>query len=87
MTNEDAHGYLEDMQGILTQYRFIFSREMADANGLAILALEKQIPKEASCIKRYPYPVYVCPICGAGVDKDTVYCRCCGQLIEERGIE
>jgi hypothetical protein len=46
MTNEEAHGYIEDLQRTLTQYRFMFSKEFAEANGKAIEALEKQIPKK-----------------------------------------
>lgn len=46
MTNEEAHGYIEDLQRIFTQYRYIFSKEMAEANGKAIEALEKQIKDE-----------------------------------------
>lgn len=87
MNFEYALGYLEDMQRILTQYRFIFSREMSEANGMAILALEKQIPREAICVQKYPYPMYDCPVCRTPVDKDTIYCKCCGQLIAERDGE
>ena len=78
MNFEYALGSLEDMQRILTQYRFIFSREMAEANSMAISALEKQIPREAICVQKYPSPIYDCPVCKTPVDKDTIYCKCCG---------
>ena len=43
MTIKEAHAVMEDLQRIFTQYRFIFSDKLAEANGLAILALEKQM--------------------------------------------
>lgn len=43
MTIKEAHVLMEDLQRIFTQYRFIFSDKIAEANGLAILALEKQM--------------------------------------------
>lgn len=42
MTNETAHAFMEDLQRIFTQYRFLFSDKLAEATGMAILALEKQ---------------------------------------------
>lgn len=42
MTREEAHTIMEDLQRIFTQYRFMFSDKLAEANGMAILALEKQ---------------------------------------------
>lgn len=43
MTIKEAHAVMEDLQRIFTQNRFIFSNKLAEANGLAILALEKQM--------------------------------------------
>lgn len=83
LTNKDAHGYLEDMQRILTQNRFIFSREMMEANGLAILAIEKQILRAPTILKKYPYNVYACPVCGKPLNKNECnYCPDCGQAID-----
>lgn len=84
MTNEYAHGYLEDMQRILTTYRPILSNGMSEANGMAILALEKQMPREAICVQKHPHPMYACPACRAPVDEDAIYCKYCGQLMAER---
>lgn len=38
-----AHSILEDKQRIMTQYRYLFTDEERDANGIAILAIEKQM--------------------------------------------
>lgn len=46
MTNEEAHSRLEEKQRMMTQYRYLFSPKDIEANGLAIEALEKQIPKK-----------------------------------------
>ena len=68
MTNEAAHVILENLQRIYTQYRELYSEDLIEANGLAILALEKQIPKKPQRkITDYSCPgnwVDVCPTCG-----------------------
>lgn len=46
MTNEEAHEFLEELQRHLTLYRKMYSNELIKANGKAIEALEKQIPKK-----------------------------------------
>ena len=38
-----AHSILEDKQRIMTQYRYLFSDDEIEANGIAILAIEKQM--------------------------------------------
>ena len=38
-----AHSILEDKQRIMTQYRYLFTDEEREANGIAILAIEKQM--------------------------------------------
>ena len=38
-----AHNILEDKQRIMTQYRYLFTDEEREANGIAILAIEKQM--------------------------------------------
>lgn len=69
MTYEVAHNILEDMQRMYTQYRNLYPSDLIEANGLAILALEKQIPKKPRrIIKEYLRPgnwTDVCPNCGA----------------------
>lgn len=67
MTREEAHTIMENLQRIFTQYRFMFSDKLAEANGMAILALEKQ-PKQKNGKKfieivvthlvNCPYPEY-----------------------------
>lgn len=42
MNSEAAVGYMEELQRIFTQHRFLFSKELAEAIGEAILALKKQ---------------------------------------------
>lgn len=93
MTYEEAHGYIEDLQRILTQYRFHFSKEFIDANAKAIEALEKQIAKKPQ--EKYEYmgnigrglnPMeyikgYVCPTCGEWLDEFAHHCIC-GQAID-----
>ena len=82
MTYEEAHGYIEDMQRILTQYRFIFSREIAEANGKAIEALEKQIPKKVIWRSGGDgLPLAYCSACGKSVMYSD-YCDNCGQKLE-----
>lgn len=85
MTNEEAHGYMEDLQRIFTQYRFIFSKELTEANGKAIEALEKQIPKKPSVpeVERYTYK-YICPQCGCPLEEayPVLHCMNCGQAID-----
>lgn len=46
MTNKEAHEFLEELQIHLTLYRKMYSNELIEANGKAIEALEKQIPKK-----------------------------------------
>lgn len=41
MTPKEAHRYVEDLQRMLTQYRFHFSEKFIEANGVAVEALEK----------------------------------------------
>lgn len=86
MTNEEAHGYMEDLQRIFTQYCFIFSREIAEANGKAIEALEKQIPEKPIHITRNEHSTriigYGCPACHKDVIGSSFYCWSCGQAID-----
>ena len=46
MTLKEAHRWLEEKQRMMTQYRHLFSSEDVEANGMAILALEKQMATE-----------------------------------------
>lgn len=96
MTNETAHAFMEDLQRIFTQYRFMFSDKLAEANGMAILALEKQMEqKKGKWIKvekvfhtRFhsdqpdTYHEYRCTVCLKASDKATNYCPNCGAKME-----
>lgn len=84
MTYEEAHGYIEDLQRILTQYRFMFSREIAEANGKAIEALEKQIPKKPLLVPdgKSKIHTFKCPTCGQAMYRVRLFCDDCGQAID-----
>jgi len=68
MTNEAAHAILENLQRIYTQYSELYSEDLIEANELAILALEKQIPKKPRRIDKlnmiHGNWIDVCPTCG-----------------------
>lgn len=85
MDPKEAHRYVEDLQRMLTQYRFHFSEKFIEANGVAVEALEKQIPNKSDhgC----------CPWCSTSHNfitdnlghpewHPTVYCWNCGQAID-----
>lgn len=84
MTEKEAIGYIEDLQRILTQYRFHFSNEFAEANGMALEALELQIPKKVK-IERGRFTDFYCPCCGCKVGEYShvpPYCENCGQRLD-----
>ena len=82
MTNEEAHGYIEDLQRILTQYRFMFSKELTEANGKAIEAFEKQIPKKPFIVPMGESKIHTfkCPTCGGYILRKR--CDDCGQALD-----
>lgn len=83
-----AHFILENFQHIFTQYRRLMSEEVLKANGAAILALEKQIPKKITIINGAD----LCPLCGFNYGLDSKrkvlksrkvpYCWMCGQRLD-----
>lgn len=86
MTYEEALVYIENTQRTMTKNRGRFASEYIEANGMAILALEKQIPKKpVNCFR-------CCPICGSdnieiwqegGYDYTRFnYCPECGQALD-----
>lgn len=85
MTYEEAHKILEDLQRLLTNYRHI-SKQLTEANGVAIEAVEKQIQKKP-IIKtdrdRESCNWYCCPVCGEPINPK---CGCqnndCRQAID-----
>ena len=93
----NARFILEDFQRILTQYRWLASEEVLEANGTAILALEKQIPQKV----KYRFvdvsedsdfmgwDEYSCPSCGNVLSKCAYakYCYRCGQRLDWEGVK
>lgn len=90
MTNEKAHEILEDLQREMTENRYAYPQSIRDANGIAILAVEKQIPAK-------PYKArseYYCPGCYGSIKTCVgknhrdghktrhAYCFNCGQRID-----
>lgn len=74
MTEQEAIKTLEDLQRLLTNYRHI-STELTEANGMAIKALEKQVPKKPNGIH--------CGSCNyVLVLLHDLYCPRCGQKID-----
>lgn len=85
MTNNEAHKVLEDLQRLLTHYRHI-SKELTEANGIAILSVEKQIPKEPTLYGDFEDEKLLCPNCEEDL-MDLAECgfNCCpycGQAID-----
>lgn len=77
MTYEQAHKFLEVKQHEMTQNRHLYNEQAIQINGLAILALEKQIPKKPTKTRSE----IVCPTCNTLVGSSP-YCRYCGQAID-----
>ncbi len=90
MTYEEAHKIIEDMQREYTRNRALYPNELITANGVAIIALEKQIPKKP--IKCCPLSDggemldenehYKCPACRLKFRKTYVFCHYCGQALD-----
>lgn len=96
MTCKEAHKFLEIKQREMTIKRHLYNEQAIKINGLAIEALEKQIPKKPnyeyeqtgngiSSVIRLP----VCPSCNgindgeqysAGVNEK--FCCICGQALD-----
>lgn len=91
MTESEALKTLEDLQRLLTNYRHI-SKELTEANGMAIKALEKQIPKKPIEIKGLIFSltkdgseaheiICECPNCRSRKLKRGFPCKC-GQKLD-----
>lgn len=99
MTYEEALVYIENTQRTMTKNRGRFASEYIEANGMAILALEKQIPKKPLKMKYKPLLEggweFACPSCGCGIGKNKFadyeyleeyepFCAQCGQSLDWR---
>lgn len=90
MTYEEAHTFLEVKQREMTRNRHLYNKQAIEINGLAILALEKQIPKKPINVEKH---YYECPCCkrDLGISDDDIfvydepkpqYCSDCGQALD-----
>ena len=77
MTYEQAHKFLEVKQHEMTRNRHLYNEQTIKINGLAIEALEKQIPKKPTKTRSE----IVCPTCKTLVGSSP-YCRYCGQALD-----
>lgn len=85
MTNEQAHVYLEGLQREMTRHRQAYSENLIEANGQAILALEKQIPRFVLVPKGFEgisRTRYHCPSCKAMTRDHEKFCHKCGQAVK-----
>lgn len=93
MTYEEAHKFLEIKQREMTIERHIYNEQAIEINGLAIEALEKQIPKKPKKKEENQYSAfYDCPCCGgylvSEIDgelcggQEYKYCYRCGQALD-----
>ena len=90
MTYKEAHKFLEIKQREMTIKRHLYNEQAIEINGLAIEALEKQIPKKPKSVERH---LFECPCCKdyLGVSEDDIfvyeiptpmYCSNCGQALD-----
>lgn len=77
MTYKEAYGYIEDVQRILTQNRFIFSTEVTKAMGMALEAMEKQVGEKP----HFGDGQHYCE-CGNILKSYEEYCNLCGQKVD-----
>ena len=95
MTNEKVHKFLEVKQREMTQNRHLYNEQAIEINGLAIEALEKQIPKkpikhyflDRYCVADY---YYQCPtFCNVIFQLSNTYSFCpnCGQALDWSDME
>lgn len=93
MTNEEAHTFLEVKQREMTRNRNLYNETAISINGLAILALEKQIPKKPinktkcdnTTAKIFENcNIVVCPLCNSRLKLKSKgkHCDKCGQALD-----
>lgn len=92
----NAHFILEDFQRILTQYRWLVAEEVLEANGTAILALERQVPQKpkyqfvdvSEDSELMGWDQWECPTCGYNsLICRQKYCNNCGQRLDWEGVK
>lgn len=71
---------IEDLQRIMTQHREAYSKKLIEANGQAISALEKQIPKRV--IHTQNHHQHFCSTCHHPIKVGRKYCGSCGQALK-----
>lgn len=95
MTYKEAHAYFENLQRMFIEHRQSPDEEFSEANRLAILALEKQIPKKPVLRDMFDKNdklidrLYECPVCSSficyttelGIEENFSHCHC-GQAID-----
>lgn len=89
MTYEEAHDYLENMQREMTRHRNAYSDRLIEANGIAILAIEKQIKKKPLNVTYDDgyLECWNCPNCHIQHSEEIkVFCDVCGQAIDWRSV-
>ena len=90
MTKEEALIYLENKQREMTDNRYKYSEQEIEANGAAILSVERDIAENPESILRtrvkdgklIGYASYSCPKCGRRIKNTHMFCNLCGQRIE-----
>lgn len=80
-----AHAIIENQQRKLTQYRYLYNESLIEANGIAILCMEKALPKQPIKLSKNDDRA-ICPVCHAYIGF-TNYCANCGQKINNDIIE
>ena len=89
MKYEEAHKFLEVKQREMTKNRHLYNEQAIEINGLAILALEKQIPKKpllhSFSESHDTYTYFKCPnLCDTycEVKNNMHFCPKCGQALD-----
>ena len=85
MTYELAHKFFKIKKKGIIENKHLYIDQAVEFYGLAINALEKQIPKKVKIVEGYA----LCPICNHCIedidfisDNSHKYCDCCGQALD-----
>ena len=89
MTCKEAHKFLEIKQREMTIKRHLYNKQAIEITGLAIEALEKQIPKKGIMIGDNYSSILSCPNCRKPIvnvwsrsEYKPNYCHYCGQKLD-----